>query len=286
MPELLTPGQFGTDAQATPVSQEMVRRNRTGRRPLTPFERKNIEEGRLNPIYLYNVSPIHEWPRPQGQLGTITIPKRKWNEQVSVPALIPGVIVRWVRKGITSEEPFIEGGMDIAEDICGCSPRYDITHPNSNLTRYGVFISTRPFDVEYLPDEKRRKLGAASKVAGEQLLQEFLVPQHKQKEMIAEATVKLVDELQARILEADNWYQGSPEQRRYISQLHRDCLRAFNEITNKKESRPWATITMGDTMETCKWCGNVQKPGLPLCANCKNIINKAAHDAVKKEMGE
>lgn len=286
--EVLRPGDFGMGEQSRNdrVSQVMRSKNRSGRRPLTPFERKQIEDGEQNPYYIYNVSPIHEWHRPQGQLGTIHIPKRKWGETISIPAVIRGVVVRWVKKSLQAEDPFIEGGLEIAMDICGVSERGDVTHPNSNLTKYGVVISDKPFDVEYLPEGKRRQIATASSDnESRKFIAEFLCPKSKQKEIIAEANQKLLAALQERILEADNWHNGGPEARKFIHPFHRECLRAFIEITGRKETRPWAEISMGETLESCPFCTTQVKPGTAKCPTCHEIINNAAYEQLKKDLG-
>lgn len=286
MAELLTSVSFGTEAAGNDrVQSAMQDKNRAKRRPLTPFERQTIESGEINPIYIYNVSPIHEWARPQGQLGTVVIPKRGWKDTISSPRVIKGAIVRWVSKGL-SIEPFIEGGQEVAEDVCGCSPRYDGTHPNSNLTRYGVFMTHKPFDVEFLPDAKRKALSAAPTAAkAKELKEEWIAPAHEQKQLISEATTKLIEELQFTILTADNWHQSGPQQRQFIGEWHRLNLRAFNEITGRKESRPWSTILMGENMMACGFCGNMGKPGLAKCPNCKEILNVEAYNKLKLEIG-
>ena len=75
-------------------------------------------------------------------------------------------------------------------------------------TNYKVFITMRPFEVEHLPDQKRMKLAQADRTAASQLLLEYLIPKHEQKELVTEATGKLLGDLQSRILEADNWQGG------------------------------------------------------------------------------
>ncbi len=260
--------------------------NKRNRRRLTPFEAKILLDGEENPFYIYNVSPIHEWKRGQAQLGTIVIQKRKWEEVVSIPTVIKGATCTFVKNGLTAEEPFIEGGLEKAEDIVGCSPRADGTHPSSNLTNYGVFISTKPFDQSNLPEQKLQRIRLATGDAKEQLLGEWVVPKHQQKSMIGEATAKLIGDLKQRILEADNWHMGGPGQRAYIGDWHRECLKALNFITGKKEARPWASIMTDDALESCQFCGHTQKPGLPLCANCKNVINQAAYDKLTKKKAE
>jgi hypothetical protein len=284
MPELLTTGQFGTTAQNDRVQAVMAAHNRKGRRPLTPYEAQQLSDGDLNPIYLYNVSPIHKWEKFQGQLGTIVINPRDWKAQVSVPAVIKGAIVRWVKSGLGMDQPFIEGGMEVAQDICGVAGGVEI-HASAKLTNYGVFISRKPFDAEYLPEAKRRTLNQADKATAPRLLEEYLVPKHEQKKLIQEATEKLLGDLQSRILEADNWHMAGGNERKFIGAWHRECLKAFNHITGRKESKPWASIMVEDQLESCPFCGQMNKPNLAKCPKCLEIINPAAYAALKKEMG-
>ena len=265
------------------VQEVMAAHNKRGRRPLTPFEAKQLAEGEFNPIYIYNVSPIHRWQRPQGQLGTIVIPCRKWTDPVSFPVPIKGAIVRWYKSGLGSEQPFIEGGQEIVEDICGFGPSYGARHQNSDLSAYGVFISPKPFDTPFLPEAKQALLRAASEKEREHLLKEFLVPKSEQKELIHEATQKLISVLQGRILEADNWHMGGSNTRPFIGDWSRLCLKAFNHITGKKESKPWAEVMVDEALESCVYCGNSNKPNLPVCPNCKNVLDQDAFDAIKAE---
>ena len=287
MPELLTTDAslFGAGSQSRNdvVQKVMSAHNKKGRRPLTPYEAQQLADGELNMIYIYNVSPIHKWEKPQGQLGTIVIPVRAWDKPVSIPFPIKGAIVRWVKTGLGLDQPFIEGGMEIARDVCGVAQGVE-SHPSSRLTNYGVFITTRPFDAEYLSEAKRKKLASASKVEAERLLLEYVIPKHEQKELIGEATQKLLGDLQSRILEADNWHMGGSDQRRYIGAWHRECLKAFNHITGKKESRPWASIMIEETLESCGFCGTMIKPNLIVCPNCKNVLNPSAYEAMKEEI--
>jgi hypothetical protein len=268
------------------VQQVMNAHNKRGRRPLTPFEAKQLAEGELNPTYIYNVSPIHIWSRPQGQLGTIVIPKRKWDAAVSIPVSIKGAIVRWYKSGLGAEQPFIEGGDQIVEDVCGFGPSYGSRSENANLSRYGVFSSPKPFDAVYLPEAKQAMLRTASDKEAKRLLEEFLVPKAQQKEMLHEATQKLLADLQSRILEADNWYMGGAASRKYLEHCDwsRECLKAFNHITGKKEAKPWAGIMVDEALESCVFCGNMNKPNLIVCPNCKNTLDPVAFAKAQDEL--
>ena len=267
----------------TRVQEVMASHNKRGRRPLTTYEAAQLADGEINMVYIYNVSPIHRWMRPQGQLGTVIIPPRTWKESVSAPFPIKGAIVRWYKTGLGLDQPHIEGGMEIAMDVCGITPGVE-SHPTDQLPNYGVFLSTRPFEAEHLPDILRHRLAKAKGPTAEQLHQEYVVPKHEQKEMIQEANQKLVGVLQGRILEADNWHQGGVEARKFIGDWHRQCLKAFNHITGKKESRPWASINMDENLEGCLYCGTMNKGGLVVCPNCHNVLDQTRFDELKAEI--
>lgn len=288
--ELLTPAAFGTDARSDRVSQYMEAHNPSSkRRPLTPFERKQIEEGQNNPIFVYNVSPVHEWARNQGQLGVIAIRKRPWAEKFSDPAVVPGVTVRWARLGVTDQlQPFIESGQEIADDVCGLSPTYDVAHPNRDLSNFGVFLSKRPFVItqnvmDHLPQARQAEFRKSKEA-----IAEYLIPEEEQKELLSVATEKLILRLQATILEADNYFDGGPEQRKFVhhgGNLYRDSLKAFNQITGQKVTRPWTTQAAMEAMQSCEFCGSQVKPGLAKCPNCKEIIDATLYEKLKKKKG-
>jgi hypothetical protein len=244
--------------QAGPVNSELSRLNNRRRTKLTKFQEHELEEGQKHPVYIYNVSPIHRWDRYQGQLGTLVINKCDDGQRVSEPLIIPGCIVRYFDKGFGKQEAMIEGGMEIAEDICGCSKEYPPDSPTSNLTNYGVFILQKPID-EY--------------------------PEKKQLEFINEALQKLIPQLQLRIQEADQWWQGvpAPVYKGLIVSIHRDALRLYNELTGSKEERPWATIRyQGKATEECKFCGFANRSGVVKCQNCHEILDTEQYEKLKK----
>jgi hypothetical protein len=92
--------------------------------------------------------------------------------------------------------------------------------------------------------------------------------------------------LQDRILEADNYFMGGAEQRKFVQQTpwFRECLKAFNHITGQKVVKPWSSIQIDDALVACIFCGNQNKPGLALCPNCKQVINKASFDQLQKQV--
>lgn len=280
-------GGFGTEAQSSKVQEFLTAQNRSKRRPFTPFEQRQVEEGRANPYFIYNVSPVHEWSRPQGQLGTIIIQKRGWKDRHSAAAIIPGVTVRWARLGVSElQTPFIEGGDEIVADVVGVSPSYDVAHPNRDLTRYGVFFTRQPLEltqdiVNHLPEERRKQL------ANKDAQKAYVLSDEEREIMLEEAKAKLLDRLQETILEADNYFDGGPELRKFVQKggpIYRDSLRAFNEITGQKVARPWTTLAASENMESCPFCGVQIRPNLAKCPSCKEIINTPAYEKLKKKI--
>src|ERR1700722_8901337 len=111
-----------TSAPTDVVNAQMQKLNKGRSQPLTRFQQKQIQEAK--PVYIYNVSTIHRWERFQGQLGTVVIPKCEEGQKVSKPYIVKGVIARWYDKGLGRKEAFLEEGIEVAEDICGCSREY------------------------------------------------------------------------------------------------------------------------------------------------------------------
>lgn len=232
--------------QVTPVQSRMAQLNRTSSRALTKFERDAIAKS--SPIYIYNVSPIHHWDRPQGQLGTLRIHARKEGEVVSQPTVVPGVVTRRYDRGFGRREPFQESGMEVAMDVCGCHPEYPAESSANNLTNFGVFITEKPFE-DYKPAE--------------------------QNAFIDKASAKLVERLRTMILEADNWWQGvpAPVYKGLIGDIHRKALAALNDLTGAKEDRPWAPVRGTKITEDCRFCGSAVKPGIVVCPTCSNVLD-------------
>jgi hypothetical protein len=287
MAELLTAvGGASMTALNPRVAEVMAAHNRSGRRPLNPYEAKQLADGEDHPFYIYNVSPIHTWERRAGKQGTRVIPVRKWDEKVSIPVVVKGCTVSWSKQGPGQEQPLLEGGKEVVEDICGSGPLYDSRSSNSDLTRQGLFICEKPFTPEYLPTSRLIRLNKASGTAIQQLRQEFLMPISDQNELIQDATGKLLVHLQDRILEADNYYMGGAEQRKFVQSTgwFRECLKAFNHITGQKVTKPWASIQIDDALVACLFCGNQNKPGLALCPNCHQVINQVLYDQLKKQV--
>lgn len=244
-------GNFGdaavgvkTSAQGA-VSSEMRRLNKSRFTPMNKFQRQISEQAK--PIYIYNVSPIHEWAKPQGQLGTVMIQKREKGQLVSKPYIVPGVVNRWYDKGLGRKELFQESGIDVAQDICGCSTEYPVENSNNNLMNFGVFITDRPFEE---------------------------LPKKKQEELLDAANERLRAKLAAIVLEADQYWAGPTQQKGWIAKIHREALTALNEMDGTKEDRPWAPIRHAEKKDDCKFCGSAIKPGVVVCPNCRNVLDE------------
>lgn len=222
--------------------------------PMSSFERKAIEEGSKHPFYIYSVNPVHEWPIQHGQLGTIHIHKCEPGKKVSKPASIPGVVGRQFDKGLGKKEWFLEEGIDIVEDILGCSTKYLPPTQSNNLTNFGVFYTEVPFE-DIAPSE--------------------------QKVLIAAATEKMIHQLQMRILEADRFH--SEGHGNWIAQIHRDSLYFLNELTGSKEERPWAPIRVTAGKVECQECGHMNKPHVKICYNCKSPLETPKPKKGKEE---
>ena len=252
-------GDFGAaatrSAATDAINNEMRRLNKTRFTGLTKLQRELTEKA--GKVYIYNVSTIHEWHKPQGQLGTVIIPKCEKGKRVSKPYVLPGIINRWYDKGLGRKENFQESGLEVAQDICHCHPEYPAESANNNLTNFGVFIT-------------------------EKSLEEL--PQKKQDELIEAAHEKMVKKLQEMILEADLFHQGGNP--KWVGQIHRDALQAFNEITGAKEERPWAPIRYAQKAEDCRFCGSTVKPGVVVCPTCRNVLDESKYKQMAGKRAE
>jgi hypothetical protein len=238
------------------VEEILAPKNRQSTYPMTPFERKQVEEGKLRPVYIYNVSPCHEWFVNQGQLGTKHIEKRELSKLVSNPLVIDGVIARQYDKGLGKKGWHLEDGIDIAEDICQSSNKYPAGDRNSNLTNWGVFILNN---------------------------EEFDGRSHKH--LVQQATDKLIATCQVFIQQASQYHEGipAPIYKGLIGPGHKNCLIAYNAITGSKLEYPWASSAVSITsQEDCRFCGGTNKLGVAVCFHCKNVLDKAKYEALLK----
>jgi hypothetical protein len=251
---------------SAPVRDKLSQLNKRRMDGLTKFERRAIEEGEENPIYIYNVSTIDEWARFQGQLGTLTIPKCEPGKQVSKPLIIPGCIPRRYDAGFGRYKWFLDTGMDVAQDICGCSKEYPAETANNNLTNFGVFITTKLWEELSEKQQKQLLYGTPDEPG---------------------AVSKYEEKLRQRVLEADNFHIQNHSN--WVVKIHHQALAALNDILEQRgmerEKRPWATVDYGTKKKTvdCPYCGSPNKPDVPKCANCHEIIDQALYKKLKGE---
>lgn len=225
--------------------------------PMSSFERRAVEEGSKKPFYIYSVNPVHEWPIQHGQLGTVLIRKRPADKKLSEPTVIAGVIARQYDKGLGKKEWFLEEGVEIVEDLLGCSVKYPAPTQNNNLTTFGVFYTEVPFEDLQLSE---------------------------QKTLLADANEKMVRKLQMTILEADRFHAEGHGN--WIAQIHRDSLHFLNEVTGAKEERPWAPIRITAGKVECLECGHMNKPHVRICYNCKAPLETSAPKSKKAKEKE
>lgn len=227
---------------------------------LSPFEERELARGAANPYYIYNVSMIHEWPRYQGQFGTVMIQKAPWNfegpliERVSAPYIVPGAVCRTYDAGDRKQKPFIEGGLEVVEDIIQCSEKYPPQDANSNLTNYGVFFTSESFGKLKAKEQESHFDAAFAKF-----------------EVKCRKLVQVADQLQA----------GDPKQRAFIMPIHLDALKVISELDGEELKRDWAPTSSGKKYKTCQFCGTRNTPASVMCVNCKEITDKAGYEKLK-----
>lgn len=234
---------------------------------MTNFERKLVEEGKEKPIYIYNVSTIHEHQQNHGgQLGTVVIRKREYGTQVSEPTIVPGVVPRRYDSGFGKLKWMIEDGLDIAMDLCGCDPKYPSPeNTNRDLTKFGVFLIRKPFESLTKPEQTK---------------------------VLTEANKHYERKLRALVLQADNYHTGSPvdgiDPKKFITAIHHEALTALNEVLHSRaqaeEKRPWSGITYNTqaAMKDCTFCGKPMPADKPKCPSCREVVDQAQYDKLKK----
>jgi hypothetical protein len=286
-------GGLMPNVSAQDVGERLGSMNKWREHELPVYDQKRIAS--TPPIYIYNVSPIHRWERFQGQLGTVTIMAKPDNVRVSPPCIVMGVIARRYDKGLNRKEWMLEPGLDIAEDIVGCSSTYPVDSPHNNLVNYGCFITTTPI-FKLRKEEKDNILSRAasylkrvSAEEREQILEDLektisaeMAPKERDPILVA-AELRLDKKLREIVLEADQLHPQNPL---FVGKIHRDALSALNEITDSKESRPWAPILTTGRKVSCQWCGTLNKTGVALCSNCHNPIDEELHAQLKKKFSK
>lgn len=267
---------------ATDVEQKISRLNERRDEQMTEFEQRQMDEGAKSPVYIYNVSKIHQHDQNHGgQLGTVRIAKCEPGKQVSEPAIINGVVARRYDAGFGKRRWMLEDGMDIAMDLCQCNPKYPSENSRNNLLNYGVFITRAPFE-ELV--EKRE---------GETDPQYQRRLEKEQTKILAAPIAAYEKKLRSLVLEADRFHSspkadGAPDPKIYIVNIHLDALNALNEILvtrgQAEEKRPWAPVGYkgGLAQKDCKFCGRPMPSDKPKCPTCGEIVDQELYDKMKK----
>lgn len=233
------------------VNERMKKLNSRHIDALNQFDKRALEEGEKHPVFIYNVSPIWEHRKFQGQLGTIHIKKCAAGQKVSEPVKIPGVVVRFYDHGLGRKDKFLETGMEIAQDICSCNPEYPAENANNNLTNFGVFLTDEPLE-SFDPEDAA--------------------------EMVRQALAKHDAKVREIVLEADQrWASNDPMMRKSIVEIHHDCLEYLGE------ERPWS-FARGKKVSSseCPFCGSAIKPNVVKCPTCSEVVDKERYQAMKK----
>lgn len=226
--------------------------------PLSPYEQREIDRGIKEPFFIYNVSPIHEWPRNQGEYKVV-IAKAPWKfdgpyvGRISAPIIIPGSVCRMYDSGDRKLKPFIEGGLEVVEDIVGCSEKYPPQDPNANLKRFGVFFCTDYFG----------KLKAK-----------------EQEELFEPAIASFESVCRKLVQQAVQYHAGDPKQRAFIMPIHLQAKKVLDEIDGEEVRYEWAP-TSSKKFKTCQFCGARNTPESVICVTCKEITDKAGYDKLK-----
>lgn len=250
---------FKNPGKEITVGNETVGNSIKGVRPLRKAERRMLERGEPD-IYVYNVSGIFKWsPRICGR-DTVTIPTCKPGETISQALIIPGAMVRDYDSGNRFRQTYVEEGIDIVQDILGCSKEMPGL-PQNDLTKYGCFyVVGVPFD-ELEKEEQEKLLYEANEL-------------HDQK-------------CREKVLEADQWADNDMT-RRWITEPYRLAALHLAERGDKSMlERRWVSKRgKSAPVVECAFCGWEVKKSVAICPNCKNVLNPALFAELQSQMGK
>jgi len=257
---------------ADKVKSFMKGRVRMRTNPLLKSQIESLKGG--EPCFIYNISPIFQWPRRYKGLGKITIPraasegsiiaaigeKDKDGKQLyrrataadiasgkyrlSTPVFITPSYISSFDKGDLRRVPYIEYGYQIAESVIGNSKEFPIGlgDPTANLANWGVFYTRG------VPFEK--------------------LPLTEQDRLIAEAEAAHQVRCWEKVQKADEMFHTTP---RGILKIHRDCAKYLGE------ERPWCTSrpTKKPTgaMIPCPLCTSDILETSIVCKVCHGIVD-------------
>lgn len=252
-------GDVQSNGPKVNAAEAYGKQNTMSKVKLSPFEEREIARGAENPYYIYNVSPIHEWPRFQGQLGTVLIQKAPWKfdgllvGRVSNPVIIPGTVCRTYDAGDRKLKPFIEGGLEVVEDICGSSEKYPPQDSNSNLIKFGVFYTT-----DYFGKLKNKE----------------------QEDLFDKAFTAFELVCRKLVQQADQFQAGDPKQRAFIMPIHIAALKVLVELDGEDMNRAWAPTT-SKKFKSCQFCGARNTPESVKCISCQEVTDKTGYERLK-----
>lgn len=238
------------DGRVTAINQ----RNKIARQPLSKFERKALNQ-ETEAVYIYNISPIFRWERFFAGLGNLILLPRKDSETVSEPLILAKRLVRHYDAGDRRSNHMVEEPVEIAEDFLRCSKEFP-TRDDNNLTNYGCFMTVGlPIDQMLKSDQQR---------------------------IIEESDLKHRNKCREKVFEADGWSNDATT-RRWITEMQRKCALFLGEA----EGRQWVTMRGAATDKSktkeCQFCGFDCKLTAVKCQNCREIIDQAGYDELKKK---
>lgn len=251
--------------------------------------------------YIYNTSPVFEHQRRADGFGTFLItraPKvgskiidkdtgkeRKATAEdiagdyrLNLPIVINHSYVRSFDAGENKRTPYVEYGMDIAQDLVGCSKRYppDLVSTGNqwdkNLLTWGVFITYgKPFE-ELEPEDRAKLLETAENAHISRCIEKV------NKGDILHEKFKVKG-------------AGGP------LEIHRQCALYLGEtVSEDYTDRPWVTnrgnlSTLSGKVD-CEMCGSKVKATVAKCPACGFIIDPDKYERLtakkpaKKEKSE
>lgn len=223
--------------------------NTRGVRGLSKSERRMLAQGGPD-IYIYNVSPIWEWHRPVPGRGEVIVQKCKQGEKVSAPLVVPNIVTRDFDRGSGVRQMYAEEGLDLAQDILGCSEEMP-GHPMNNLVGYGCF---------YIVGKKFEDL-----------------PVSEQQRILDEANDKHNQKCREKVLEADQLW-SNPVSKGWLTDMYRLCAIHIGE------EREWvAKRGRSSPVQECPFCGWEVKRGIAKCTNCREILDKELYEKLKAD---
>lgn len=194
-----------------------------------------------NPVYVFSVGP---WPQKAelGSTGNFFVKACPAGDPYSEPLMIPGLVEEFYPDSEVTMKRHLWEGKYLAEQILGIGPH---SAPGNSLVRYGVAMS-----MCWPP--KQETVDAARKA--------------------------LFDgEIRSLIVEAD---QAQAEGPKALEQTVRERHHMAAKLAKLSAAdHPWMQrLSSAAERDSCRFCGEPMKKGLPKCPNCKEIVDQALYD--------